>query len=56
LLARLRQLGKAIALLPPWSACHAHDDLYRARLGLEIPYWQESPLEIQPLSKPGPGW
>jgi choline kinase len=55
-LARLRQLGKAIALLPPWSARDAHDDLYRARLGLAIPYWQESPLEIQPLSKLGPAW
>jgi hypothetical protein len=55
-LARLQQLGKAIALLPPWSARDAQDDLYRARLGLEIPYWQESPLEIQPLSKAGPGW
>ena len=56
LLARLRQLAKAIVLLPPWSARDAHDDLYRARLGLEIPYWQESPLEIEPLLKAGPGW
>lgn len=54
LLLRLRQLGKAIALLPPWSDREVTDDLYRARLGLAIPYWQESPLEIQPFSRVGP--
>lgn len=54
LMARLRQLAEAIALLPPWSARDAHDDLYHASLGLDIPYWQESPLEIQPLPAVGP--
>jgi CTP:molybdopterin cytidylyltransferase MocA len=54
LMARLLQLGKATALLPAWSAREASHDLYETNLGLSIPYWQESPLEIAPLIEATP--
>jgi len=50
LMARLLQLQKATALLPSWSAREASHDLYQTNLGLSIPYWQESPLEMAPLT------
>lgn len=56
LMARLLQLAKATALLPSWSAHEASHDLYQSNLGLCVPYWQESPLEIAPLTlTPPPG-
>jgi hypothetical protein len=54
LMARLLQLGKATALLPTWSAREASHDLYQTHLGLSIPYWQESPLEMAPLTSVPP--
>jgi hypothetical protein len=54
LMARLLQLRQTIALLPPWSSIEAVHDLYQASLGLAVPYWQESPLETQPLAWPAP--
>lgn len=54
LMARLLQLRQAIALLPPWSSSEAVRDFYQASLGLAVPYWQESPLETQPLAWPAP--
>lgn len=56
LMARLLQLRQAIALLPPWSVGEADHDFYRASLGLAVPYWQESPLERQPLAWSAPSW
>jgi CTP:molybdopterin cytidylyltransferase MocA len=46
LLTRLYQLREAVALLPAWKAEEARHDLYRSRLGVSIPYWQESTLEL----------
>lgn len=54
LMDRLLQLRQAIALLPPWCASEARHDLYQTSLGLAIPYWQESPLEIQSLAWDAP--
>lgn len=54
---RLLQLKRCVALLPPWSASEASRNLYRSELGVSIPYWQESPLELPPLACGAPsGW
>ncbi len=54
LLERLRQLHRAIALLPAWSAAEAEEDFYRSRGLPPVAYWRESPLE-NPAAEPRGG-